>query len=143
MKIYKNVNGKKRELTQEELDNYKATRPESEKLEQLKAATISQIKKNKTAFIYSPIKYNGETFINSEIAGNNLRAAYHYQNEPIDWLDLDGKKITLTKSDIKSIIDLTINKRGDGYFQEADLIKQVKNASSISELKKIDISKFE
>ena len=44
MKIYKNVNGVKRELTQEELASYRAVRPESEKLEQLRASKISTCK---------------------------------------------------------------------------------------------------
>ena len=108
-------------------------------LEQLKTSKLAQIKTSKKAALYSPVEYNGKTYINSEIAGNNLRAAYDYKEEPIDWLDIEGNKVVLTKVDIKAIINLIMDKRASVYFKEAQLIQSINNANSQEELEAINI----
>jgi hypothetical protein len=108
-------------------------------LTELKTSKINQVKTNKKAALYSPVEYNGRTYINSEIAGNNLRAAYDYKDEPIDWLDIEGNKVVLTKVDIKAIINLIMDKRASVYFKEASLLNSINSANSLEELEAINI----
>ena len=108
-------------------------------LGKLKTAKINQVTANRKDFIYSPIDYNNSTFINSEISGNNLQVAYQFSEESIEWLDIEGNTITLTKLQLGELIGLIMSKRSSGYFQEATLIKAIKACSTMDELELIVI----
>lgn len=104
----------------------------SYELQKEKEKKILKIQENKKALLYSPVEYNGTLFINSEIAGSNLMAAYNFSDEPVTWLDFYGNVVILTKEQMKDIAQLMINRRSLVYFREATLISQV-NAINLQE----------
>ena len=115
-------------------------KPDAELLQEAKDAKIAQIKSNNKAFIYLPVDYNGSTFLNTEISGKNLETAFNFIDEPIQWLDINGNVISLTKLQVKDLITLMINHRSTGYFLEASLINQVVACATILEVNNIDIT---
>jgi len=119
------------ELTGQELNDYL--------LSIAKVNKIDQVLINRNNYIYSPVEYNGSTFVNSEKSGANLQAAYTYMDEPIHWLDINSNSILLTKNQIKDIIQLIITLRSYGYFKEAELTKAINDCTTIEELNNINI----
>ena len=85
-------------------------------------------------FIYKPIDYLNTKFVNSEISGNNLQAAYAFIEEPIEWLDLYGNSVTLTKAEVKKLIGLILQQRSKGYFLKAQYEKEIDECLTIEEL---------
>lgn len=120
-----------REATTQERDDYL--------LQEAKNYKIAQIRANKKSFIYLPIEFDGSTFINSEIASTNLQGAYTFAEEPIEWIDIEGNTVILTKLQMKDLANLMITHRSSGYFQERDLIALVSNASTVDEVNNINI----
>lgn len=120
------------EATQLEIDNFN--------LKEAKKIKKKEILENRKEFIYSPVLYNGSTFINTEIAGNNLQAAASFLTEPINWLDIEGNTVVLTMLQIKELIMVMINKRSQGYFREAELSASVDGCTTIQEVEQLDIS---
>lgn len=110
------------------------SRLEFNELRQLKELKLKEIRDKKNEFIYLPIEYLGRKFINSEVSGNNLQAAYAFIDEPIDWLDIEGNPVTLTKLQLKELIGLILQQRSKGYFLEAQFKKQINDCSTIDEL---------
>lgn len=98
---------------------------EEELLIKTRDRKISLIKSRKRDSLYLPVEYNGSTFINTEIAGSNLQAAYNFMDEPITWLDIEGNQVILTKAQIKELVGVMLTHRSSIYFQEAALIHQV------------------
>lgn len=96
-------------------------KPDAELLQDAKDSKIAQIEINCKEFIYLPVSYNGSTFINSEIASTNLQGAYTFAEEPIEWLDIEGNTVILTKLQMKDLANLMITHRSSSYFQERDL----------------------
>jgi hypothetical protein len=110
------------------------------KLQEAKASKIAQVVRNRDIYMYSPVEYNGSIFINSEKSGANLQAAYTYIDEPINWLDINGGTVALTKSQVKDIIQLIITLRSYGYFKQSQLDKAINNCTTIAELNNININ---
>ena len=115
-------------------------KPDSELLQEAKDSKMAQIKGNREAFIYLPVDYNGSTFVNSEIASTNLQGAFTFAEEPIEWLDIDGNTVILTKLQMKDLANIMIAHRSTGYFLEASLINQVKACTTLTEVNNIDIT---
>lgn len=109
-------------------------KPDSELLQEAKDSKVAQIEANKEAFIYLPVEYNGSTFINSEIASTNLQGAYTFAEEPIEWLDIAGNTVMLTKLQMKDLANIMISHRSSGYFQERDLKALVAACVTIEEV---------
>jgi hypothetical protein len=114
--------------------------PDSVLLANAKAVKISQMIAARDVFIYAPIPYNGSNFINSQIAGNNLQAAYNFFDEPIQWLDNAGNLVVLTKAQVLEIIQLMMARRASGYFQEADFTKQIMACTTVAQVQALNIS---
>jgi hypothetical protein len=127
----KNIRDLNDEATQEEADLFI--------LNEAKNSKETQIKLNCKAFIYLPVEYNGLTFVNSEIASTNLQGAYTFAEEPIEWLDVDGNTVILTKLEMKDLANIMIAHRSTGYFLKASLINQVKACVTIEEVNNIII----
>ena len=107
---------------------------DEEALSELKQIKIEDVRKGKDNFIYLPVEYLGAKFLNSEVLGNNLQAAYSFIDEPIEWLDIEGNPVTLTKIQVKELIGLILQQRSKGYFLEAQFKKQINDCSTIDEL---------
>ena len=114
------------EASQAEADNFE--------LQEAKNAKIAQIEANKKDFIYLPVEYNGSTFINSEIASTNLQGAYTFAEEPIEWLDIEGDTVMLTKLQMADLANIMIAHRSSGYFQERDLKASINSIEVIEEV---------
>ena len=119
-----------REATQEEVKTVV--------LEKSKKNKLAEIENNKKDFIYSPIEYNGSTFINSQISSANLQGAYTFSDEPINWLDINGDTVVLSKIQIEELANLIIAHRASCYFQESSKLKEVALATTIEEVDLID-----
>jgi hypothetical protein len=109
-------------------------------LQEAKNTKLIQIKANRKQSTYLPVEYNGSTFTNSEVAGNNLQAADKYSEEPINWLDIDGNPVILSKIDIGNIVRLMMNTRSLGYFKEAQLKASIKACTTLAEVEAINIT---
>ena len=107
---------------------------DEEALSELKQIKIEEVRKGKDNFIYLPVEYLGAKFLNSEVSGNNLQAAYSFIDDPIEWLDIEGNQVTLTKIQVKELIGLILQQRSKGYFLEAQFKKQINDCSTIDEL---------
>lgn len=116
------------------------TKSDSELLQEAKTSKIAQIHSERKEFLYLPITYNGSTFVNSEVSSSNLQGAYTFIDEPIDWLNIDGNTVSLTKEGIRELALLLISHRSFAYFQEANLINKIKACETIEEINKINIT---
>jgi hypothetical protein len=115
-------------------------KPDDVLLQEAKDNKISAIEANKTAFIYLPIEYNGSTFINSEKSSNALKITKDETDEPIEWLDINGVQVNLTKVEASELLLLMFTHRKSAYFQEASKITAVKNCTTIEEVEAVDIN---
>ena len=115
-------------------------KPDSQLLQEAKTAKIAEITPARDAFMYADIEYNGSTFTNSEVSGNNLTARLRKQPVTIKWLDSTGNRIDLTLLEAEELSDLIENKREVGYFQEAALITQINACTTIAEVEAINIT---
>ncbi len=109
-------------------------------LEDAKSLKKIEVSNSRKDFIYSPIEYNNSTFINTEIAGNNLQAAFTFLDEPINWLDIEGNSIILSTIQVRELVVVIINKRSQGYFREASLNASLDACVSVEEVEQLDIS---
>lgn len=129
MTLYKNVNGIKIKLTQQETDSYNDNnnniKSEEAVLQEKKNAKISKIKDLCKIALYKDVFYDGYYFKNSESSGNNLQAAYNFHTDPFNWLDIDSNIVSLSKTDALKIIRLIMNVRSTAYFEEASHINNI------------------
>ena len=94
-------------------------------LDDAKASKVKEIIGSVSKYLYEPISFNGNSFVNSEISGNNLQAAYTFMDEPIEWLDVNGDAISMSKEQIKQLIGLILTHRKDVYYKEAAIKKAI------------------
>lgn len=129
------VNGVRVEINDEDILALRITQlNEEDFLQKIKKNKEIEISYRRKAFIYSPVEYLGTKFINSEVSGNNLQAAYAFIDEPIEWLDIEGNPVTLTKLQVKELIGLILQQRSKGYFLEAQFKKQINDCSTVEEV---------
>jgi hypothetical protein len=118
-----------REATTQERDDYLLQLAKDNKIKEIEVA--------KKEFIYLPVQYNGSTFINSEIASTNLQGAFNFAEEPIEWLDIEGNTVVLTKVQISELANVMIAHRSLAYFKERDLKVLVKDALTTQDIDNI------
>lgn len=108
-------------------------------LQEAKDSKIAQITPARDAFMYADIEYNGSTFTNSQVSGNNITSALAIMGTSINWLDTSGNLVVMTKTQLKELGVLIIDKRNIGYFQEAALTNQINACTTLEELNAINI----
>ena len=113
---------------------------DQELLDEAKISKIAKVKENKNASIYLPIDYNGLTFVNTEVASGNLQSAYTFTEESVEWLDIEGNTITLTKQQMAELAQLMIAHRSSVYFQEANMIKLITASLTTEEVEAVNIN---
>lgn len=98
-----------------------------------------EIEEQRKTFIYLPVDYLSTSFTNSEVSGNNLQAVFSFLEEPIDWLDINGNPVTLTKAKVKTLISLIMQHRSKGYFLEASLKKEADACKTVKQVNDLNI----
>ncbi|MGL5113587.1 MAG: DUF4376 domain-containing protein [Flavobacterium sp.] len=115
-------------------------RSDSEILQKAKALKLAQITPARDAFMYADIEYNGSIFTNSQVSGNNITSALAIMGTSINWLDTSGNLVVMTKTQLKELGALIIDKRNIGYFQEANLTNQINACTTIEQVNAINIT---
>ena len=108
-------------------------------LNKAKISKLAQITPARDAFMFANIEYNGSTFTNSQVSGNNITSALAIMGTTIDWLDTSGNLVVMTKVQLKELGGLIMNKRNVGYFKEATLTTQINACTTIEQVEAINI----
>lgn len=147
--LTKLVNGKRLELTTEEIEKFNSRQPsDSDLLQEAKDNKIAKILINRNNWMHQPVTYKIDSkdteFKATQIAGLNLIAAArsprNMSTGTINWLDNNDNPILLTIAQAEGIIDLIEDQRSYSYFRQATLNKEIESCNSISEIEQIDIS---
>jgi len=109
-------------------------------LEQAKTLKLTSIVPARNKFMYSDIVYNGSSFINTLTSGNNLTSALAIMGSSINWLDVTGQAVLLTKAQMKELGSLILAKRSSGYFQEITLINEVNACINLAQVEAVNIN---
>ena len=115
-------------------------KPLNIQLQEAKTSKLAQITPARNAFMYADIEYNGSTFTNNQVSGNNITSALAIMGTSINWLDISGNLVVMTKTQLKELGALIIDKRNIGYFQEAVLINDINACTTIEEINAINIT---
>lgn len=105
-----------------------------------KIEKLAEIKTARDVFMYADVEYNGSTFTNSLVSGNNLIAAITLSSDSISWLDSSGATVNLTIAEAKELAKLISEKRSLGYFTEASLQSKVNACTTLDQLNAIQFT---
>lgn len=109
----------------------------AELLQNAKQDKIKEIEQAKTNAIYTPIKYNGNTFFTTEKANSNILGAIILDQTSYNWLDASGNSISMTVDALKALAGLIATQRSLVYNREATKLKLIKNARTVAGVNKI------
>jgi hypothetical protein len=113
---------------------------DSEQLQEAKDIKISGIRAPRNDFMYQDVTYNGSVFFNTPTSGNNLISEIALGTPSINWLDTSNDLVVLSDVEAKELAALMKDKRSNGYFEEARLIKEINDCTTVEEVQSIAVN---
>tara|TARA_B110000211_G_scaffold124591_1_gene143559 strand:- start:329 stop:748 length:420 start_codon:yes stop_codon:yes gene_type:complete len=89
-----------------------------------KEGALLDIKIQRKTEQYAPVEFKGNFYVATERAQNNLGHAVSILNDDeFEWLNVNGKRVILSRADIQAIRLLILERTQKLYFKEAKDIK--------------------
>jgi len=129
-----------REMTDSEYNDYLGNAYKNKK-----QSYTQEVEKLRDHHIHKNIEYNNMLFNAHPQAIQNMIEAVSMDNAgllstPVTWTLADGSTADLSSDDIKSIAQLMQQRKTDAYANQRSLVASINSASTLDELKAIDLN---
>lgn len=106
-------------------------------LQKAKEAKIAEIRAIKETELYKPVSYMGKVFAASERASGNITASLVLNGETVQWLDVDGNPVSMTRAEFQGLGIAIKNQRSLVYFKESQKYTAIEMATTIEQVNAI------
>ena len=143
------------EIEDEEQDNSKQmcviggvyqeyVKPLNIQLQEAKTSKLSQLESARKEFQYKNIELNGETYVASKIACDNLSGAIDVMIDnnlvQTNWINANDEAIILTLVEARNLRTAMFSQQSSAYFQELAFKEDINACITIEELNAININ---
>lgn len=113
-------------------------------LQEAKTSKISQLESARKEFQYKNIELNGETYVASKIACDNLSGVIDVMVDnnlvQTNWINANGEAIILTLVEARNLRTAMFSQQSSAYFQEVAFKEDINACTTIAELNAINIT---
>lgn len=112
-------------------------------LQEAKTSKLAQLESARKEFQYKNIELNGETYVASKIACDNLSGAIDVMVDnsltQTNWINANDEAIILTLVEARNLRTAMFSQQSSAYFQEAVFKEGINACTTIVELNNVNI----